>query len=354
MAWQEYAGRVARGSVRYVWLFLIYASIFTLAMADEDPTRGRLLITWITCFIMLFMMSLGSTVTDELLEARLAGPRPLSWQALTYSTVVTEGWVVLGVAMGGLLMRPFAPADLLAFVGPIVLLVSLFGAPMTVFGVKAYEGYRALREREAKAQQAALAAQVEALQARIQPHFLFNSLNTVASLIEEDPKRAEAAVVKLADLFRYTLDASNQRFVPLSQELEMVQGFVDLETLRHPERLKVGMHLDPSIGDVSVPPLVLQPVVENAVLHGIAPRREGGRLEIEVRCTGGALHLSVEDDGPGPGASSHRGAGTALRDLRKRLSLLYGDRAVLSEGAGALGGYRVEIQLPIHDEEVES
>jgi two-component system, LytTR family, sensor histidine kinase AlgZ len=203
-----------------------------------------------------------------------------------------------------------------------------------------------------RARQESLTAQVEALQARIQPHFLFNALNTVASLIAADPQRAETAVERLSDLFRYTLDASKRARVPLGEELAAVEGFLELETLRYGSRLKAALHVDAGARDARVPPLILQPLVENAVLHGLAPRREGGRIEVLVEQTAEALVLRVEDDGPGPGASPRRGSGTALVDLRRRLALLYGSAARLEVGRAAIGGFRVEIVLPL-DEEAE-
>lgn len=201
--------------------------------------------------------------------------------------------------------------------------------------------------RELRARHESLAAQAKALQARIQPHFLFNCLNTVASLIQEDPRRAEAMVEKLSDLFRYTLDASKEVYVALADELAAVEGYLELESLRYGERLKAVLHADPDCDDVPVPPLVLQPLVENAVVHGIAPRRAGGRVEVRVERRSEVLVLQVEDDGAGPGASHHHGSGTALADLRQRLELLYRGRASLHVDRAASGGCRVEIALPL-------
>jgi two-component system sensor histidine kinase AlgZ len=201
--------------------------------------------------------------------------------------------------------------------------------------------------RELRARHDALAAQIEALQARIEPHFLFNSLNTVASLIEEDPRRAEAAVERLSDLLRHTLAASRSRLVPLRDELDAVTGFLELSALRHGERLRFRLHVEPGTEELLVPPLVLQPLVENAVLHGIVHRREGGQLDVRVTRAGERLALEVEDDGPGPAGSAHtRGSGTALRDLAERLRLLYDGAGALEHGQGAHGGYRVSVTIP--------
>lgn len=226
-------------------------------------------------------------------------------------------------------------------------LMMLVGTPVFMRGAFYRDRIEENRARELRLQREALAAQVQALQARIQPHFLFNSLNTVASLIGEDPERAERALEKLSDIFRYSLDASSQAVVPLAEELESVEGFLELETLRFPDRLSVALHVEPGIGAVPVPPLCLQPLVENAVQHAIAPRQERGRLEVEIRSREGELQVRVEDDGPGPGGSSHRGSGSALADLQRRLALLYGDRASLEIDRGDLGGFRAQLRLPL-------
>jgi two-component system sensor histidine kinase AlgZ len=206
--------------------------------------------------------------------------------------------------------------------------------------------------REVRARHEALAAQIQALQARLEPHFLFNSLNTVASLIEDDPRRAEQAVERLAELLRHTLAASRQRFVPLRDELSATVGYLELEALRHGERLRFALRVEPGAEQARVPPLVLQPLVENAVLHGIAARREGGQLEVRAARSGARLTLEVEDDGPGPGGSPQkRGSGSALRDLSERLRILYGAAAALDHGKGALGGFCVRVSFPATPED---
>jgi two-component system sensor histidine kinase AlgZ len=180
---------------------------------------------------------------------------------------------------------------------------------------------RALELREVETRREAMRAQLEALQARTNPHFLFNSLNAVAALVEEDPKRAETMLERLAALLRYSVERSRQADVPLVDELESVRMYLDVERERFGPRLESSVSLEDGLEQVRVPPLLLQPLVENAVLHGVATRREGGRVHVVARRHSGRLLLEVEDDGPGPGASTHRGTGTALADLRRRLSL---------------------------------
>src|SRR5262249_36959981 len=151
------------------------------------------------------------------------------------------------------------------------------------------------------------------------PHFLFNSLNTVAALIGEDPARAEQAVLRLASLFRYALDGSERLKVPLSAGIEAVTSYLEFEQLRFGERLRTAIEIAPGVGHIQVPALVLQPLVENAVTHGVASRRSGATVSIRASVDGVELHLVVEDDGPGE--SQHQGSRTAQSDLSARLRL---------------------------------
>jgi hypothetical protein len=205
---------------------------------------------------------------------------------------------------------------------------------------------RQLELREEQSRRQALRAQYEALQARTHPHFLYNSLNTVAGLIEEDPRRAERALEILSDLLRYSLDGARRECVPLAEEIAAVRGYLDMERLRFGDRLSAHVDLEPGTEVLAVPPLVLQPLVENAVLHGIAPRPAGGRVQVSAARCAGALELVVEDDGFGPGASPHQGTRTAFRDLHERLELLYGDQGRLTIGPAAHGGCRVQVRIP--------
>ena len=194
---------------------------------------------------------------------------------------------------------------------------------------------------------AGLRAELRALQARTNPHFLFNSLNTAAGLIEEDPAAAEQVIERLAGLFRYSLRGSERSWVRLSEEVEAVRGYLEVEAIRLGERLTSEVSVAPELAEVLVPPLVLQPLVENAVLHGVAPRKEGGRVSVAASRTDSTLVLSVSDDGHGPGSSPHRGSGTSMVDLEKRLQMVYGGDARFSSAAGAEGGFRVDLSLPL-------
>ena len=206
------------------------------------------------------------------------------------------------------------------------------------------------RARETAEVRAELAqAELRALRAQVQPHFLFNTLNSIASLIPVDPKAAEEMTTRLSELFRHALSASERETVPLGEELAFLQAYLDIERVRFGVRLKVETLVAPGLEGVPVPSLLLQPVVENAVRHGIAPRAEGGVIRITARRHGAALVLSIEDDGVGTSADvleegrEKGGRGFGLFALRERLRAVGGTLAIERPQAG---GTRVTVTLP--------
>ncbi|HZQ72983.1 MAG TPA: histidine kinase [Burkholderiales bacterium] len=196
----------------------------------------------------------------------------------------------------------------------------------------------------AKAYSPALAeARLQALQARIRPHFLFNSLNAVLGLIRRDPKRAERALEDLADLFR-SLMSDGRSFVRLADEIALLERYADLEQLRLGERLRITWEIDNAPSDALLPPLVLQPLLENAVYHGVEPATGPADVLVRIELRGGRICAMIEN--PLTEAQSHRaGNRMALENIRERLMLFFDAQARLethAEGAR----YRVEIELP--------
>jgi len=186
-------------------------------------------------------------------------------------------------------------------------------------------------------------ARLQALTARIRPHFLFNSLNAVLSLIRAEPKRAEHALEELAELFR-ALMRDNRELVPIADEIALCRQYLDLEKLRLGERLRVLWQIDDLPGELLVPPLMLQPLLENAVYHGVEPATEAGEIRIAFARRGDELQIVLENPVV-PGGAHAAGNRMALGNIRERLALHYDLEARLEAGE-ANGVYKVTMVLP--------
>jgi signal transduction histidine kinase len=214
------------------------------------------------------------------------------------------------------------------------------------------EYYRRARERDVRAAEleAELSrARLDALRMQLHPHFLFNTMHAISAAIREDPEGAEDMLAELADLLRATLERPAAHEVSLREELEFIQRYVGIQKVRFGDRLDVVLSVQEDALDARVPSLILQPLVENAIEHGIATRLRGGRLEIRVQALDGGLVLSVADDGPGI-ADPERSAGTerlGLRNTRARLAHLYGDQAGLELRNRADGGLCANVHIPL-------
>ncbi|NIR44315.1 MAG: hypothetical protein GWN99_00135 [Gemmatimonadetes bacterium] len=226
------------------------------------------------------------------------------------------------------------------------------GIYWVVFAVThALRYYEEFRERELRASQleAQLAqAQLQALRMQLNPHFLFNALNSIAVLMDHDPEGARAMLYRLSDLLNSTLRHGGSHEVPLSEELEHLESYLAIEEKRFRDRLNVSYDIDPETLDCAVPFLLLQPLVENALRHGIAPRTGPGHVAISARREDGRLSLSVRDDGPGlaPGSERPVEGGVGLSNTEARLQKLYGaDHSLVFERPEA-GGLEVRIEIP--------
>ena len=208
------------------------------------------------------------------------------------------------------------------------------------------------RARAAELEQLLLRARLQALESQIHPHFLFNTLNSVAALIRAKEDRAAIAMlVGLSDLLRLALKHREAQEVPLGEELEFVGRYLDVERIRFQDRLRAEVEVAPDTPlDALVPHLILQPLVENAIRHGVEARAAAGQVRVRVGRENGALRLSVSDDGPGPAdaaANGRGGRGIGLGTTRERLRHLYGERGRCELASGEGGGAVATVELPL-------
>jgi two-component system sensor histidine kinase AlgZ len=247
--------------------------------------------------------------------------------------VVAVALIALAFTVSIVLLIEPADVDILARLQRSALLVLLVIAMLL-----AYFDLRARALSPALAE-----ARLQALQARIRPHFLFNSINAVLSLIRQDPKRAEGALEDLADLFR-VLMADNRELVPIAREIELCQRYLDLEQLRLGDRLRVAWRIEKMPRDALVPPLVLQPLIENAVYHGIEPRVEPGEISIDIYAARDRVHALLHNPFDEHG-THHSGNKMAIDNIRERLQLHFDAEASLETRVHD-NAYQVHIVLP--------
>jgi two-component system LytT family sensor kinase len=258
------------------------------------------------------------------------------------------------------------PSIMKGFVGTFVLLtiIGFNGSILTywtVLGIQyGFRYYRKYQEREREALQLELhsselkaqlmRAQLSALKMQLQPHFLFNTLNAIMVLVRQQRARqAEETLARLSDLLRCVLEDVEAQEVPLRRELEYLQLYLSIEQVRFQDRLRVEISADPGILGAAVPHMGLQPIVENAIRHGIGRSSAASQIRISASRVNQTLELKVQDDGPGVSPeNSSQGRGIGLANTRARLHQLYGDAAQLSVDNGARGGAVATMVLPYH------
>ena len=280
---------------------------------------------------------------------------PWNWISMTAALLPVAGAASLVVELcllGSGLLRPEEFwADYL-FKSVSVFFVAL----LVGLCVYAYENFRdqiqatnlQLRTQELEKERAlklATEASLASLESRLHPHFLFNTLNTISALIAEDPPLAERMVQRLASLLRASLDACHQSRITLAGELKLVTDYLEIEKSRFRERLFYAVEVAPGLEPLLVPPLILQPVVENSVKFAVSPRPEGGRIKISARLSDGRLELETWDDGPGF-VEEIIPRGRGLDNLSARLAALFGGESQLSVGRRD-GGLAVVVRVPL-------
>jgi two-component system, LytTR family, sensor kinase len=206
-----------------------------------------------------------------------------------------------------------------------------------------------------RAQALAFNAQLRALHYQINPHFLFNTLNAISTLVlDKHNDLAERMLLRLSGFLRYSLDRNPSELARLCDELEAQRKYLEIEQTRFGDKLSVGFDIEPGLDNVSLPSLILQPILENAIKYAITPSPDGGRIDIAARREGDLLRICIDDNGPGLAANpAGRRRGVGLSNARERLVLIYGERAGLKAADRVPRGCRVEIWLPLEEEKLE-
>jgi len=337
-------------------LNVVQERAWTLRVQEEPIPWARLL--------PRLLPSWWPWIPASLLVARLARRFPLregAWRALA---IHLPALVLLGLAhlafaawlQSSFPLREEAAAAsfrqrfefLLWTVGPLVELLAYAAVAATT---EVLDSIRRVRDREVASNRLAAQlarAELGALRMQLEPHFLFNTLNSISVLLTDDPQAADRMLLRLADLLRETLGRAQRERVTLADEVDFVRSYLGIEEQRFPDRLEVDVDVEAGCGRALVPTMLLQPLVENAVRHGISPRARGGCIVLRARCQEGAdgrLRITVEDDGVGPAPGWREGIG--LANTRERLAHHFGEDASLAVEPREGGGTLVTLELPI-------
>lgn len=287
------------------------------------------------------------------------GWKDLGWTALLprvlgLSLAMGAAWTLTAFGyLYGVLAYPWE-----AKVGPLVVIAGstingaflFFGWFAIYFIYHAFERVQRMQLEQLRLSATAKDAELRALKSQINPHFLFNSLNSLRALIDEDPPRAREAVTRMANMLRYSLQSGTQGTVAFEDELRIVEDYLALEQIRHENRLNVRWDIPEELRGrgLPVPPMLLQTLVENAVKYGIGPRREGGEIAISAEAEGAALRIRVANPGELSAVNGHAvSTGVGLRNASERLKLLFGGRASLELRSEPPGCVTAEVYIPL-------
>jgi sensor histidine kinase YesM len=350
--------RVGRG-LRFMLLLCTAIALF-LALLDGH-IGAKFIYSFaigLSCWALTDGMRLGIAWGMDLWRARRGLPpsqRPgfdIGWRGMAPLLLLAIGFgPVIGLTIGDLLTGSHSPRfwDLSSRGTQVTLAVTLLATLVAMVVVSALERAAALRTRAEAAQREAAETQLQLLQSQLEPHMLFNTLANLRVLIGLDPPRAQAMLDRLIAFLRATLSASRVAAHPLADEFARVDDYLALMAIRMGSRLQVQFELPPALAAVPVPPLLLQPLVENSIKHGLEPQVEGGRIVVSAAREGASLVLRVRDTGVGLGAAPVDGTRFGLVQVRERLHTLHGGAASLrlESAADAEGGVLATITLPL-------
>lgn len=339
----------------YAAVWTPFAGLFAMALRTTNALPWRhALIAGVLYSLPPALFGVGIWWFSGRLTAARARPATIIVVHLVCGVLSTTAWLLIEVAqiaMQASLASALAAASTFA---AFQLLDGLFIYGVLAIGSHAIRIAGRLREEEARAANAEalrMRAELAALRGQLNPHFLFNTLHTLTALVTRDPMTAEHALESFGDMLRYVLDVKRaaREDVTLAEEMRFVRDYVSLEQLRLGDRLHVVEQIDPESLDCVVPSLTLQPLVENAIKHAVAPRSQGGTITISAALDADSLTLEVRDDGPGADAAALRTAkGMGLRAVRQRLETRYANASTFDVTTAPREGFVVRASIPAH------
>jgi hypothetical protein len=349
------AGARIRGLSRF-WVFQLagwfaYFVAMTLSRLSLFPLRYMI----VSKGVLALTGFLGSLVLWRLYR-RLLRSEPGILRVVIVSVIASYGMAMLWTAVDNVADIPIAGALLdrrvvidsvfRLFVGSVYNAFTLLAWSLLYFAVRHHDALQVERERSLRAEAMAQRARLETLRYQLNPHFLFNTLNAISTLVvEQRPDDASRMISRLSDFLRLTLSAPVVDEVPLAEEMHFVERYLEIEQVRFGDRLRMEIAVSPEAWNARVPHLVLQPIIENAIRHGIAPREAGGTVRIEASRVDHRLRISVTNDSAPAGGSAPAPERIGLSNIRERLTCLYGAGQRLDVESGA-AQTRVILELP--------
>lgn len=328
-----------------------------LARQGKLPDASGLLVAVVQTMLLGLLITHFSRRWTHRWGWKELGWRKLAPRVIGLAVVLSLVWCALGYGIyHGLLRMPQRAGVPL----PVAFALSAVNGSLIMLGwlciyffYHLFDRFNRLEVEKLRLSANVKEAELRALKSQVNPHFIFNSLNSLRALIDEEPARARQAVTQLANLLRYSLQSAQAETVTFEEELRVVSDYLALEQVRHEERLRVRLDVAPETLGLAVPPLLLQTLVENAVKYGISPRAEGGEIAIVARREGGELRLWVTNPGSlaPPGAAGPRRAsastGVGLKNAAERLRMVFGERARLQVRAENDAIVTADVRIPV-------
>lgn len=338
----------------HILFWLMYLVVRSAAAAAEPPVEystfpfvlNRVLVVTTYC------------VSTGVLLAIIAGPTAQRSDRLRNILLIVCAMAIAPLTQFGEQFWPHTLASMPYEFYPFIGYFFMFGWVLPLWGfMQAVLGYHfqtvAQQRAVTRAQALAYDAQLRMLHYQINPHFLFNTLNAISTLVlDKRTEQAESMLMRLSGFLRYSLDRHPSELAPLTSELEAQRKYLEIEQTRFGEKLSVHFDIEPGLERVTLPSLILQPILENAIKYAITPSAEGGRIDVSAKREGNILRIRVDDDGPGLSPNPPRRRGVGLANARERLTLIYGKKSGLTVSNRQPRGCRVEIHLPIEEQKV--